>query len=89
VSDLDREHQKLTFIGDKIQTVFLDLFTEGFKWENPSSFVVISPEKATETVDGGAFTKSLIDVLTKEEHLDGLTNQSLVDKIKAAMYDSQ
>lgn len=89
VSDLTRGRQKLTLIGVQIQTVFLDCFSEGFRWENPSSFVVISPEKATETVDGGAFTKSLVDVLKREKHLDGLTNESLVDKIRAAMYDSQ
>ena len=89
VSYLARDRLKLELIGDKIQTVFLDCFTECFKWENPSSFIVISPEKATETVDGGVFTKSLVEVLKREEHLDGLTNQSLVDKIKAAMYDSQ
>lgn len=88
VSDLALEHQKLTLIGDKLKTVFLDCFSEGFEWENPRSFVVISPEKATETVEGGAFTKSLVEILS-EEHLDGLTNHSLVDKLKAAMYDSK
>ena len=40
-------------------------------------------------MDGGVFTESLIEVLKREEHLDGLTNQSLADKMKAAMYDSQ
>jgi hypothetical protein len=65
-------------------TVFLDCQSSAFTWRNPSSFVVVTPKRVTHTNEGGAFTKSLINVLGSEkENLRLLTVQSFADKIQA------
>ena len=50
--------------------------------------MVVTPERATETENGGVFTKSLVEILgNNSERLDGLTVQTLADKLGIVMYD--
>lgn len=73
-----------------IQTFFLDCNSNIFTWENPNSFVVVAPRRVAGASDdtGGAFAKSLINILRAEKkRLQLLTVQSLVDKMQADLYD--
>lgn len=67
--------------------MFLDCPSRTFNWDNPSSFVAVTPLDATETVNGGTFTQSLCKILEDEsKSLDLLTVRSLADKIGANMF---
>jgi len=71
-------------------TVFLDCASDIFTWGYPYSFVVVAPDRAAETEEGGTFTKSLLKVMDLErDRIDSLTVQSLADRIQDDMSDSQ
>ncbi|KAF5384646.1 hypothetical protein D9757_007448 [Collybiopsis confluens] len=48
-------------------TIFLDTVGERFKWDNPTSCVVVYPNVAAEDERGGMFTSAIIEVLKESD----------------------
>jgi len=66
----------------------LDCPANIFKWNNPTSFVVVAPDTAKDTPNGGAFTQAMLKVLKDNEALIPLmTVQSFSGHVESEMYE--
>ena len=66
--------------------MLLDCPSEIFSWVNPASFVVVAPDTAKESSDGGAFTQAMLKVL-EDERIENPTVEAFAGHVQAAMYE--
>jgi len=70
-----------------LQSVFLDCSIQEFDFGNPSSCIVMGPDRGAYTDAGGAFTQAMIQVLSdiheKQQPLDYMTVQSFSAHVQA------